>query len=462
MTINIVSISGRKGSGKSEIAKLLVEKGFEKISFADYLKELVCSLYNWNLFRMGELLYKEEILTIPVFWNKTKANELEAILNIKKNALFVNDKTFLTRRQAIQYIGTEVLRRLDINFHVDNLIKRIQPDKKYVLDDVRFPNELEAMKRIGALCLFIFRPGNFEYSNHSSEISLLRSDFEHVLINDKSKTALIKCANNFFKTMLSTKPLKINKQQIQSILNTKDSTKEIANKLECSSDKLVWWAKKYLVKIDNKTYTLNDNAFFAPSEQASYWAGYFSADGCIKTSSGSKTTYLIELSSIDLVTIERFKKFLNSDKPIYFRKGSGYSNKTKIYYFVACSPYIIEDLKLWCLRPKKGVNNELPTIILNNEIYMKAWYIGLIDGDGTIFRKGKTGALSISLLGSMEVLAYLKNWCSIKSGTIRQEKNIAGLYKLTYSGKYAEQFAQWVNPGKIGLERKWARVAKPK
>ena len=44
----IIGLCGLIGSGKGTVADVLVEQGYEKISFADKLKDGVASVPNWD------------------------------------------------------------------------------------------------------------------------------------------------------------------------------------------------------------------------------------------------------------------------------------------------------------------------------------------------------------------------------------------------------------------------------
>ena len=453
----IVSISGRKGSGKSEISKLLINRGFIKISFADTLKQLVCTLYSWDLSKMGDLSYKE-IETVSE-WTPSIARKAEQLLSLPGNVLDSEERIFSSRREALQQIGTDILRKYDENFHVTSLLNKLQPDINYVLDDTRYPNELEALQRRNAICLFVIRPSDFAFSNHTSEISLTRHNFTHVLLNDKSLSALHNSANWFFNTILfgTSKP-KYSASDVINMLSVADRTHEVAYRLNCSRDKLVWWARKYLLRIEDRDYRINDDAFSYPTQEAGYWAGYLSADGCIKKSGLSKTSYVIDLSSIDKCVIESFKAFLHTDKPIYSNTSiSGYSSNNISYYLVVSGSLLIEDIKLWNLRERKGVYTEIPEIARNYPDVLKAWFVGLLDGDGSIYISNK--GLTIKFLASKSVLEFLSTWCSIRHGAIHQEKQVEGLYGISFHGKYAKQFKAWLNPNGFGLQRKWNRCS---
>ena len=147
----IIAFSGRIGSGKSELAKICQNKGFEKLYFALPLKQLVA-----NLIHVG-------------------IEDINPLKNVKLN----------TVRQLLQFIGTDIIRKYNPNWHVNKIKTMIDKDKNYVFDDVRFPNELKLIKELGGDCWFIIRPIIYNVSNHISEISLTWKDFDDkVIIND--------------------------------------------------------------------------------------------------------------------------------------------------------------------------------------------------------------------------------------------------------------------------------------
>jgi len=178
----IISITGRKGSGKTTLANELIKVGFEKISFADKLKDLVCELYGWDRQKISDINYKEEILKEGAFYGEEESKKLAELIG-DPSLPHTGNRVFLSRRQALQYIGTEVLRKHKPNFHVESLVEKIVPNKNYVIDDSRFKDEKAKLDSLGAISLFIIRPNNLDYSNHESEIDLNRRDFNFVLVN---------------------------------------------------------------------------------------------------------------------------------------------------------------------------------------------------------------------------------------------------------------------------------------
>ena len=178
----IIAFSGRIGSGKSELAKICQNKGFEKLYFALPLKQLVANLIHVGIedinplknvekkykFTKKDYIYLANETNIPF---ETIRDEMK---NVKLN----------TVRQLLQFIGTDIIRKYNPNWHVNKIKTMIDKDKNYVFDDVRFPNELKLIKELGGDCWFIIRPIINNVSNHISEISLTWKDFDDKVISN--------------------------------------------------------------------------------------------------------------------------------------------------------------------------------------------------------------------------------------------------------------------------------------
>lgn len=179
----IIAFSGRIGSGKSELAKICQNKGFEKLYFALPLKQLVANLIHVgiediNLLKNVEKKYKFTKKDYIYLSNETNI-PFETIRDEMKNV------KLNTVRQLLQFIGTDIIRKYNPDWHVNKIKTMIDKDKNYVFDDVRFPNELKLIKELGGDCWFIIRPIINNVSNHISEISLTWKDFDDkVIIND--------------------------------------------------------------------------------------------------------------------------------------------------------------------------------------------------------------------------------------------------------------------------------------
>ena len=150
----IISFCGLIGSGKDTAANYLVEHhGFRRDSFAGTLKDAVAAVFGWDRTLLEgrtaqARLWREQV---DPWWAER--------LNIPN----------LTPRWVLQYWGTDVLRN---HFHDDIWIASVENKLRkttdnIVISDVRFPNEIAAIKRAGGIIVRIKRgpdPDWFPYA----------------------------------------------------------------------------------------------------------------------------------------------------------------------------------------------------------------------------------------------------------------------------------------------------------
>lgn len=456
----VITISGRKQSGKTELANICVKHGFIKLAIADSLKNLVCILLgvnreHLNINKESPLKFKAseehcEILSehLPI--------ELEDIRN-----LFLN-REFVSIRELLQYLGTDIIRLWCPNWHIDKLLSLLDKEHNYVIDDVRFPNEKQALDSIGAESFFIIRPGWYEYSNHSSEIALNWTNFENVLINDRKLSLFVKKWERLITAYLYPH---FNRKKVKGFTSKLDlrrflqiqfklgkSTQEIATELICSRDKIVWWADKLFLNVNRETYLYNERAFLEPTAESAYLAGLLCADGCIKFSS-NKLQSRVSFTSTDLELIKRFCAYCgNKPYQIIHRKAP----HKDAYEIDICSPYIIENLKRWNILPCKSMNEKIPDILRGKIDMLKYWIVGLIDGDGTIYTVTKTNYLVLQILASDSICQYLHSIIPCYHTGPHLHKKHLSLYELRFHGKYAVLFSEWLDYS--GLIRKWDKI----
>ena len=186
----IIGFAGRKRSGKTTLAKFL-EQEYDAvvITIADYLKRLCCELMNMSYGELNEA--KDNGYTFDVVPNEKWFNIIHKNTNISAEKIKAElENTHITSiRQLLQVIGTDVIRKHNVNWHVHKMIDEIETyseDKLIVIDDVRFPNEKDAITRRNGKVFFIIRPSMLDVSNHASETALTWHDFDpqHVIIND--------------------------------------------------------------------------------------------------------------------------------------------------------------------------------------------------------------------------------------------------------------------------------------
>ena len=129
----IIGICGLICSGKGTVADVLVdEHGFQKISFADKLKDAVSVLFDWDREMLeGETsesrFWREQEDT---FWSKETGRKI-------------------TPRLVLQEFGTDCMRNgffdgVWVSFVKKKIIDN--PDTNFVIPDVRFTNEADILK----------------------------------------------------------------------------------------------------------------------------------------------------------------------------------------------------------------------------------------------------------------------------------------------------------------------------
>jgi hypothetical protein len=201
---HIIAICGEKRSGKDVLAEHLVRNhGYTKISFADPLKKVVKTLFNFSDIQVG------------IDEGENAGSEKDT----------VDDRWGISPRQALQFFGTEVLQykiqellpTINRDFFAESLVSRIKATgiQKYVINDLRFlheylklketaksANAAEAVEDFKVLIIRIVRPRiidnaeNIEKvddigwgcntSQHISEKEYLNIPYDFEIINDST------------------------------------------------------------------------------------------------------------------------------------------------------------------------------------------------------------------------------------------------------------------------------------
>jgi len=175
----IIGIHANKQCGKDTAADYLVSHhGFEKIAWADKLKEGLAVMFGLDI----QIFYgTDEEKNRPTWlrWSDL-ADEMAAIESLGK----LMDKDFITYRELMQLFGTDVMRSWMPKIWIITTLRDLNPKQDYVISDVRFMNELGAIKKHeeGRL-LKVVRPGS-ESSEHDSEAELPDGMFDYKILND--------------------------------------------------------------------------------------------------------------------------------------------------------------------------------------------------------------------------------------------------------------------------------------
>ena len=189
----IIGICGLIGSGKGTVADILVENhNFQKLSFADKLKDGVSAVFGWDRQMLEgdndeSRQWREEK---DRFWSKETGKTI-------------------TPRLILQLFGTDCMRNGYFDGIWVSLVKQKiidNPDTNWVIPDVRFPNEVKMIQnaqgevwqvRRGDLPVWFTdkRDNGIEPTDvHASEWAWIDRDesFEQIIQNDDSLEELLK------------------------------------------------------------------------------------------------------------------------------------------------------------------------------------------------------------------------------------------------------------------------------
>jgi hypothetical protein len=188
----VLGLAGRMRSGKTELAKVCENYGYEKLYFALPLKRLCAELLDISIDELNRLKADREEIGVMIGEDLCRiiSEETEIPLDIVKRTcegVVIKDV-----RHMLQFIGTDLIRKYNTNWHVDRIREMIDKNKNYVIDDVRFPNEKALIEELGGDCWFVIRTTLDNISNHESETSITWNDcWNKVIINDTTLPNLL-------------------------------------------------------------------------------------------------------------------------------------------------------------------------------------------------------------------------------------------------------------------------------
>jgi hypothetical protein len=181
MEPKIIGIIGKKRHGKDTIADYLVSNyGYIKVSFADTLKDVCRIVFGFS----DKQLYSDEKEIIDDIWK-------------------------ILPRELFNFIGTDLMRNefskkfphIGQDIWILSLLNKIKqnPDKKYVIPDIRFPNEYDNIKKLGGMFIKIHRPDIDDNNNYESEkyTDILEANF--TIINNSTIDNIHKEIDNILK-----------------------------------------------------------------------------------------------------------------------------------------------------------------------------------------------------------------------------------------------------------------------
>jgi len=179
----IIGICGLIGSGKGTVSDHLVNTyGFEKISFADKLKDAVSELFGWDRQLLeGDSSDSREWREIEdPFWTSETGR-------------------IITPRLVLQEFGTDCMRNGFYDGIWVSMVKQKiinNPNTEFVIPDVRFRNEQNVIRELGGEVWQVKRGADPEWFSeyqqlgvepkevHPSEWAWANTKFTHIVDNN--------------------------------------------------------------------------------------------------------------------------------------------------------------------------------------------------------------------------------------------------------------------------------------
>jgi len=175
----IIGIVGKAGSGKDTIGKMIQyyiaskervlycgENDFLKNSFGCYHSSL-----KESDFQIVKFSYKLKQMCCLITGCSMDQLEDESFKKFPLPQFLQNDSEERTYRWLLQKLETEVSRKIDPDIWINSLMNHYDHSKKWVITDVRFKNEANAIQLRKGIIIKVIRDSEQEI-NHVSETEL--------------------------------------------------------------------------------------------------------------------------------------------------------------------------------------------------------------------------------------------------------------------------------------------------
>lgn len=185
----IIALTGSKGSGKDEFFKIAA-KNFPqlnicKIAFADPIKHEIINIFNLE----SEDQY-DRLKRTNLYWTSRMGQ---------------NTPHEVSGRHLVREIGM-LMRSYDEDQFVEYVMNEVasEPQSVWVITDLRFDNELEAIKKANGIIIKVVRKG-MEYDGHATETEIRDEDCTSIIHNDNTlveyESKIIDVMNSIFVTL---------------------------------------------------------------------------------------------------------------------------------------------------------------------------------------------------------------------------------------------------------------------
>ena len=194
----IIGINGKIGSGKDTVGKIIQYlqcHNTGEITIQDVMSN---PEHEWWLEEQSKFEIKKFAGKLKEVASLLTGIDIEDFEDQEFKKLYMSPEWGMTYREFLQKLGTEAMREgLHTNVWVNALFADYKPPKmsqynpsNWIITDMRFPNELEAVEERKGITIRVVRSGT-TVGTHASETALDDAYFDHVISNNGTIEDLI-------------------------------------------------------------------------------------------------------------------------------------------------------------------------------------------------------------------------------------------------------------------------------
>lgn len=173
-------------------------------------------------------------------------------------------------------------------------------------------------------------------------------------------------------------------------------------------------------------------------EAKAYWLGFIAADGCIveQYKRGKLKAMVMELTVCeeDKDHLSKLCEAIQLDAGNIKKKIVTVNDKQHVAYKIClCSTSLCRDLVRHGVTPRKSLSIEISPEILNSR-HLRHFIRGFFDGNGSIFKNGKTVMFSSASAKMIEQLDSIFHKLGCKHSTVYSNFSVSKGLGISYSG----------------------------
>lgn len=231
--------------------------------------------------------------------------------------------------------------------------------------------------------------------------------------------------------------MRLTAEQKLEIINlyttTSDNCADLASKFECTKSSIRRMLINNNIEIKSQSlsrqkYTINENYFdIIDTEDKAYFLGLLYSDGY---NYEKENTVSINLQENDVDILYRFKSFIGSDRPLFFKESKIATRKNQYLFSISNKNISQQLVKLGCFQ-NKSLCLKFPTEEQVPMRLIRHFIRGCVDGDGHIqYMTKKTLRIRTSITSCSY---FLKSLQQVIKDTINVDFSIC--YPKRYDGK---------------------------